>query len=211
MRALAEFEGWLARLRADFGAAAADFVITHRIVEGDAASIADLDKAIEASVDNGYALSILGSADGSIEVKVVETETSSATHVTVPAELFASPIYANLRKAYAKLIEIVGPPPFALAGKKRRDAETFAALRHEALDLAKEGLQLSRFKGLGEMNEEQLWETTMDPARRLLVRVDVEDASAADRIFSTLMGDQVEPRRLHRRERARRPLPRCLI
>jgi DNA gyrase subunit B len=137
-------------------------------------------------------------------VKVVETETSSATHITVPAALFASPIYANLRKAYAKLIDIVGPPPFALAaGKKRREAETFAALRHESLDLAKEGLQLSRFKGLGEMNEEQLWETTMDPSKRLLIRVDVEDASAADRIFSTLMGDQVEPRRAFIEENAR--------
>jgi DNA gyrase subunit B len=202
--ALAEFEGWLARLRADYGPAAADFVITHRIVEDDIASIAELGKAIDASPDNGYALSVLDSSDGSLDVKVVETETSSATHVTVPAELFASPIYANLRKAYGKLLEIVGPPPFALAhGKKRRDAETFGALRHEALDLAKEGIQLSRFKGLGEMNHEQLWETTMDPSRRLLVRVDVEDASAADRIFSTLMGDQVEPRRLFIEENAR--------
>jgi DNA gyrase subunit B len=204
VRALAEFEGWLARLRVDYGAAAADFVITHRIVEGETASVADLDKIIADSVDNGYALSVLGSAEGSIEVKVVETDTSSATHITIPAALFSSPIYTHLRKAYAKLLEIVGPPSFKLsAGKKTREAETFGSLRHEALELAKEGLQLSRFKGLGEMNEEQLWETTMDPAKRLLIRVDVEDASAADRIFSTLMGDQVEPRRAFIEENAR--------
>ena len=196
MRGLAEFEGWLGRLRADYGAAAADFMITHRLVETDVTSLADLDKAVVDSVDNGYALSVLGQTDGLIELKIIETDTSAATHITVPVELLASPIYANLRRAYAKLTDIVGPPPFKLAaGKKTREAETFAELRFEALDLAKEGLTLSRFKGLGEMNEEQLWETTMDPSKRLLLRVDVEDASAADRLFSTLMGDQVEPRR----------------
>src|SRR4029078_684778 len=112
--------------------------------------------------------------------------------------------YATVRRESARVIETVAPPPFSLAaGKKRREAETFGTLRQEALDLAKEGLQLSRFKGLGEMNEEQLWETTMDPARRLLLRVDVEGASAAERIFSTLMGDQVEPRRAFIEENAR--------
>ena len=196
MRALPEFEGWLGRLRADFGAAAADFMVAHRLVETDVASLADLDKAVVDALDNGYALSVLGQTDGLIELKVIETETSAATHITVPVALLGSPIYANLRRAYAKLIEVVGPPPFKLAaGKKTREAETFAELRAEALDLAKEGLTLSRFKGLGEMNEEQLWETTMDPSKRLLLRVDVEDASAADRLFSTLMGDAVEPRR----------------
>jgi len=204
LRALAEFEGWLQRLRADFGAGAADFMIAHRLVEGDTGTIAALDSAIAVAVDNGFALSVLGRAEESIEVKVIETETSAATHITVPAALLASPIYGNLRRAYAKLLEVVGPPPFSLAsGKKRRVAQTFGALRHETLELAKEGIQLSRFKGLGEMNDEQLWETTMDPRRRLLIRVDVEDAAGADRLFSTLMGDQVEPRRQFIEDNAR--------
>jgi DNA gyrase subunit B len=105
-------------------------------------------------------------------------------------------VYAGLRRAYAKLSDIVGPPPFELSlGKKTRRAETFEALRRDALDLAKEGIQVSRFKGLGEMNADELRETTMDPAKRMLIRVEVEDATVADEIFSKLMGEQVEPRR----------------
>ena len=91
---------------------------------------------------------------------------------------------------------MIGSPPFVLElGRKTARAETFEELRDRALGLAKEGIQVGRFKGLGEMNPEELWETTMDPARRTLVRVDVEDAAAADQVFAMLMGDQVEPRR----------------
>jgi DNA gyrase subunit B len=90
----------------------------------------------------------------------------------------------------------MGAPPFTIAfGKKAAAAETFEGLRARVLDLAKEGIQVGRFKGLGEMDAEELASTTMDPSRRLLVRVTVDDAAAADLVFSTLMGDQVEPRR----------------
>ncbi len=203
--ALAEFEGWSARLRADFGHHAPDLVIGHRIVEADVDTLAELETAIGAMPANGYKLSVLARDEQGLEVRVVEEETSAAQIVGVTAELLASPIYQSLRRAYHKLVEVVGLPPFSLSlGKNRSEAPTFSGLRHAALDLAKEGgIQLSRYKGLGEMNPDQLWDTTMDPAKRLLVRVDVEDASAADQLFSMLMGDQVEPRRLFIEENAK--------
>jgi DNA gyrase subunit B len=195
-RALTEFEGWSSRLRQDFGHPAADFVIARRLVETDAASLEDVAGALASIDPNGYDVSVLDSTADAFRARAVELETNAATVVSVPAALLESPVYANVRKSYARLAEIVGPPPFDLSlGAKSRHAETFSALRSQALDLAKEGVQLSRFKGLGEMDPAELWETTMDPAKRVLVRVEVEDAAQADRIFSTLMGDQVEPRR----------------
>ena len=118
---------------------------------------------------------------------------ANALHVP---QLAAGVVVLAWYAAYVRLVELLGAPPFQVrVGKEDEIAESFDALRGRVLDASKQGIQLSRFKGLGEMNAEQLWETTMDPARRLLIRVDVEDASAADRVFSTLMGDQVEPRR----------------
>jgi DNA gyrase subunit B len=203
--ALAEFEGWSARLRADYGHHAAELVIEHRLLELDAITPAAIERALAEHPSNGYTLSVLERDADGLRVKVVEDETSAAQTIALSAELLASPIYANLRKAYAKLVEAAGPPPFTLAfGKRKAEAHTFTELRREALDLAKEvGIHLSRFKGLGEMNADQLWETTMDPAKRLLIRVDVEDAHAADQLFSMLMGDQVEPRRVFIEENAK--------
>jgi DNA gyrase subunit B len=196
-RALSDFEGWASRLRQDFGHPVADFAIAHRLVETDAGSLADVETALASLEPNGYEISV--SPDGSTEslrAHIVELETSAASTVDVPAGLFASPVYNKVRSSYAALVDIVGAPPFDLKlGAKTRHAETFPELRSQTLDLAKDGVQLSRFKGLGEMDPLELWETTMDPAKRMLVRVEVEDAARADTIFSTLMGDQVEPRR----------------
>jgi DNA gyrase subunit B len=195
-RALHEFEGWASRLRADFGSAPANFVIAHRLVETEAGATGDVEAALASLGANGYELSVLEATDEGARVQVIERETSAATHVVVPAALLVSPVYVNLKKTYARLVEIVGAPPFRISlGKKTQRAETFEELRTQALELAKEGLRLRRFKGLGEMDPEELAETTMDPARRMLIRVEVEDAAAADQVFSMLMGDQVVPRR----------------
>jgi DNA gyrase subunit B len=195
-RTLMEYLGWAARLRSDFGPAAADFVLSHRLVESDAGSAADAVKAINGAGPNGYTLE--PELDGeALRVRVTEVETSAMQNVLVPAELFGSPIYDRVRQTYGRLGEIVGGlPPFSLKyGKQSVDALTFEALRDVALTLAKSGIQITRFKGLSEMNAPELWATTMDPSRRMLIRVDVEDAAAADLWFSRLMGDEVEPRR----------------
>ena len=195
-RTLHEYEGWIARLRADFGNAAATFVTSHGLVETEAAATGEVEGAIAGLTPNGYEFTVVETSEDGVRVRVIERETSAATHVVVPAELLASPVYANLRKTHARLVEIAGPPPFKLElGKKTRVAETFEGLRDEALDLAKEGIQMRRFKGLGEMDPEELAQTTMDPARRMLIQVEVDDAAAADQVFSMLMGDQVPPRK----------------
>jgi DNA gyrase subunit B len=192
-RVLNEFDGWVSRLREDFGPPAANFVVDHRLVESDDA---DVEGALASRDPNGFELAIIETVDDATHVRVVERDTGAASSVVVPSALLGSAIYANVRKTYARLAEIVGNPPFEIAfGKKTRHADTFAQLREAALELAKEGIQVSRFKGLGEMDAEELADTTMNPANRMLIRVEVEDAAAADSTFSTLMGDQVEPRR----------------
>ena len=115
---------------------------------------------------------------------------------TLNLNLFGSGEYARLLEVYAQ-IEPADRPPFTLvaAGGAEREVATGDALVDQVFLLGREGTGIQRYKGLGEMNPEQLWDTTMNPETRTLLRVSMDDAIAADEIFTKLMGDQVEPRR----------------
>ena len=113
----------------------------------------------------------------------------------LPLSAFEMGELRPLREAAAVLHGLVRDGAQIVRGNKAQAIASFADAQAWLLDEAKKGRSIQRFKGLGEMNPEQLWDTTVNPETRRLLQVRIEDAVAADEIFSTLMGDVVEPRR----------------
>ncbi len=199
-RALREFDGWLGRLRAEHGAPAVDFVKDHGLVGHAIGSLDALDAALAAgSGDDATHTSELVARDeerGSALVRVTERQSGTVDTVAIPLALFKAEAFERLERIHLRLADLLGEGPFTIrAGRKERLASTFESLREAVLSLAKDGIEINRFKGLGEMNPAQLWETTMDPRTRTLQQVTMDDAQAADELFTLLMGDRVEPRR----------------
>jgi len=118
---------------------------------------------------------------------------------SIDVDFVQGPDYAMLSAAAATFKGLIGPGALVRRGTGERIREiaiqTFPQAMNWLRDEAERGVTKQRYKGLGEMNPDQLWETTMNPAARRLLKVQIEDAIAADQIFTTLMGDNVEPRR----------------
>jgi DNA gyrase subunit B len=194
------FEGWLSTLRAEFGHEVIDFISESHLLEAQATTLPAAVKLFKAKdpKDRPYITALVKSDKTSLVVKGTHRRTGLAREHRMPKELFDNNAYAQLIEAHAKLKELVGEPPFVVVlGDKEGEADSFGDLRRAVLELAREGIQLQRFKGLGEMNPEQLRETTMDPASRTMQQVAIDDAAAlnTEQTFSDLMGDKVEARK----------------
>jgi DNA gyrase subunit B len=114
---------------------------------------------------------------------------------SIDAEFIGSGDYRQIRKTADMLQGLIGKGASVMRGEKQRPVASFKEALDWLLGEAKQSISIQRYKGLGEMNPSQLWETTMDPQVRRLLKVQIDDAITADEIFTTLMGDQVEPRR----------------
>jgi DNA gyrase subunit B len=194
------FEGWLSTLRAEFGHEVIDFIAESHLLESQAKTMAAAAKLFRAKdpEDRAYETKLVDSSNASLLVKGTHRRSGLARDHRMPKKLFESNAYRELIEAHAKLVTQVGQPPFVVVlGEKEAEADSFGELRRRVLELAREGVQLQRFKGLGEMNPEQLRETTMDPGSRTLQQVEIDVAAELNtaQIFSDLMGDKVEPRK----------------
>jgi DNA gyrase subunit B len=203
---LKQYDGWAAALRGGYGHEAVNFMAESGILDEQIESGEALIKLLSKAETNGkpFTTEILSEDPAEIVIRSVERKTGLARTHKIRRSLLDAHEYRQLVRLHEQLVSTAGTPPFKVSlGEREAEALTFGALREEVLNLARHGVNVNRFKGLGEMNASQLRDTTMDPARRTLVRVTVEDAAQADRIFSMLMGDQVEPRRAFIEENAR--------
>jgi DNA gyrase subunit B len=197
-RLLKQYEGWASALRAEFGHDTITFLEESQILDEGAADVGAVVDLLEREAPEGepYSTQLVSQDEDALSVRVVERRTGSASTYRLRRDMFVADDYRSFVRVHGELRELAGTPPFTVSlAKKEDEALSFEDLRRAVLDVAREGVALQRFKGLGEMNPDQLYDTTMDASRRTLQRVRVEDASAADQIFSMLMGDRVEPRR----------------
>ncbi|MDH3535701.1 MAG: DNA gyrase subunit B, partial [Gammaproteobacteria bacterium] len=118
-----------------------------------------------------------------------------ASSSELTSDFFNGVDYQSIAKFIEQAGDLFTADSYISRGERREGVHKFSEAYDWLMSEARKGLNIQRYKGLGEMNPDQLWETTMDPGNRRLLKVRIEDAVAADEVFTTLMGDQVEPRR----------------
>ena len=143
-----------------------------------------------------YESTVRTGSDGRFKDAVIWKRMHGIRHdYRFPPEFFLSPEYRAIRDLASILSDLLHDDAYVQRGEKQQPIGSFSEAVTWLLEEAQRGQAIQRYKGLGEMNPEQLWETTMNPETRRLLRVRIEDAVAADDVFTTLMGDHVEPRR----------------
>jgi DNA gyrase subunit B len=198
LKLFGEYEGWVKKLKSQWGGELIDWLKNGPVIEVELPTFESLLGALREDIDKRYVIDVLGvdEEEQIADTRLVERRTGLAVNLRIPYGAVAGREFAALKRVHLRVGEMVGKPPFVLhLGNRKAEAGSYEDLRVQIVELAKEGIQLQRFKGLGEMNPDQLWETTMNPMTRTLSVVGMEDAQAADEVFTMLMGDKVEPRR----------------
>jgi len=146
-------------------------------------------------VSRRYRVTVETMASGGHRVNLQRLEHGLVSEKHIPREFFESAEYLRIAELAQTLSDLMGPGAFIQRGDERQDVASFKVAMTWLFEQAKKGQTIQRYKGLGEMNASQLWDTTINPETRRLMQVRIEDVVAADDIFTTLMGDAVEPRR----------------
>jgi DNA gyrase subunit B len=197
-RLLKQYDGWASALRAAHGHGIVQFLQQARLLEEQVTTVDEMLRHIAKHGKNGgaYSAEVVAEDTEEVVIRTVEEKTGLATTHRVKRTTLDAHEYRRMADLHRELDSIAGTPPFTVnLGDTRNEATSFEELHEAILEVAQKGIDYYRFKGLGEMDPEELRQTTMDPASRTLVQVTMEDAASADVVFSMLMGDQVEPRR----------------
>jgi DNA gyrase subunit B len=205
-RLLKQYEGWALTLRGQYGHDVVQFLEESSLLGEQVTTVEEAIRLLTRQGAEGetHETTLVAEDPLEIRVKAVEASTGFARTHRIKRTLFESNEYRQLVKVHVQLVELAGTPAFEVSlGDAKETALSFEGLHDAVMTVARKGANVQRFKGLGEMNADQLGETTMAPSTRMLAQVTLEDAAAADRIFSKLMGDQVEPRREFIEENAR--------